>query len=204
MRRVVEAVVEHAGEAGDPLVLRAPEAQAGGERGVGGAPEDRRHARVRHGLGHRADGHDRAAPQAARRVDQHVGETAHPQVGLHAGEHHEVPGAVRVAGDQHLVVRPADPALVVLVEVGLGALLREVEVRVGVDGGGDGDRSLAEHPVERAGRGARGVERTPQSDDEDGVAQRADRVPVRLDLPVGHVPGIARTSRLMASRRAPL
>ena len=99
---------------------------------------------MRERVGHGAGGDDDLALRLLDDLEHAVGEGRVAQVGLDAGEHDEVVRAAREAGEAELVERPADVADLVLVELDVRALLREVEERIGVDRGDDRrDRSAS-------------------------------------------------------------
>ena len=74
MRLAVEAVVEHADQAGGALVGGPVEAEAGGQRGVGRAALHLVGPAVGHGLGQGAERDDQLGPAAADDVDQVLAE----------------------------------------------------------------------------------------------------------------------------------
>lgn len=125
-----------------------------------------------------ANGDHDCASQLTGNRDDAFGESGPVQVGLHAGKEHEVAGGVGIAHDEEVILRPPQLALAVFINEGFWSLLGEIEKRVGVDAGHDGQGALLNRPLECTGGNAGDVEPAAQRDHQHGVTEGADRRPI--------------------------
>ena len=179
----VEPLLQHAHEAGDPLVPGQGQSESGEQAAVGRAADDERRSGVGDGVGDGADGDDDFALRLRGDLEQTLGERGVAQMRLDAGQHHKIVWSSGEAGEAELVGRPADAAHLVIVEFDEGSFLGEIEERIGVDRCHDGRDPVGQQFVDR-GRGNFGdVEPAAQGEHHDRPVQRGDIAEVgRQDL----------------------
>ena len=168
----VQALLQHADQAGDALVLRAAEAERADQPVVRAAAHDMSRPRMRDRFGGCAERHHHLAAERASDGDDRIGEGGVAQVWLDAGEQHHVVCATGESGDTKLVVGPQDLTHVGSVELDLRAFLREVEERVGVDRGNDRCNPVRCERVDGTGGHLGDVEQSTQRNHHDGPVQR--------------------------------
>ncbi len=175
--RTVEAFLHDADDAGRPLVLRLLQAETTGEVGVRGAADYGWEPRVRYLVGKCTERDDCRTLETLCDFDQRIDEGRPVDVWLDAGQQHEIAVALGETCDVDVVLGPTNLPFVVVIEVDLGAFLREIEERIRVDAGDNGDDTVAHAPLQRRRRRTGHVEPAAQCDEKDRIAQRCEFIP---------------------------